>query len=161
LNIALRSASPSDLHPILEIAKAWPTHFVAAGIAAIHEAFQNNSGIIAQCGVEVVGFLIWKADDKSAELLWMAVRKDLTRRGIGSRLVWALEARLETGTTILVKTATSDSSIPGTAFDASGFSETIRFYEAVGFLPKVLLPEHWGPTNHALLMELKTPRIPG
>ena len=153
--VELRTAVQSDLEDVLVIAKAWPKRFVPAGVTAIENGFRSSPAIIAHNDGDPIGFVIWDHQGEAAELLWIAVRPDLTRNAIGSRLVKRMREAIGVDTTVVVKTATADSTIPGTIFDAADFDGTRRFYEALGFRAAGVLKQHWGETNHALLMELK------
>ena len=158
MSIGVQPAAAADLGAVLEIARAWPTHFVDEGLAAIESSFQKAKAIVAtECG-HVEGFLIWDSTGPVPELLWIAVRPERVRQGIGTTLVRAMRGSVGNKVPIIVKTATPDSHIPGSLFDARGFSDTIRFYEALGFFRKQVLNRHWGPANHAQVMELPPAR---
>ncbi|MDQ4069485.1 MAG: GNAT family N-acetyltransferase, partial [Actinomycetota bacterium] len=68
----------------------------AAGIAECATAVRSEPGLVAVHGSGTVGgFMTYRFQRPgSAEITWMAVRQDLRRRGIGRRLVAALDDQL-------------------------------------------------------------------
>lgn len=151
-SIELRLATPDQLAAILSIARAWPTHFVPAGLEAIAADFERASAIVAKTDEGVSGFLIWSADAESIEILWMAVDPRYSRKGIGRSLVDAVVAQSPGASAMIVKTATLDSRLAGTQLDGTDFEGTHRFFQAMGFTPMEVAQAHWSPHNHALIL---------
>jgi len=147
-----RSARKGDLSEILSILDAWPTHFVAAAKELVSEVFAKHRTIVWEAQTRVVGFLIWRDDDKEIEILWMAVAPNWSRKGIGSALVRSVMATAATQTRIFLRTATSDSIVPETRFDGKSYEATIRFYHRFGFANENIERDYWGPSNHSLIM---------
>lgn len=85
----------------------------------------------------------------TVEITWMAVRADYRRRGIGRALIERLCAQVaaEGGRLLVVTTlAASDPSDVAGAYEG-----TRRFYQQVGFIPALELPNFW-PGATALLL---------
>lgn len=164
--VAIRQVDPvKDVEEVLGIAKAWPTHFVAEGIRQIDRDLLQHQALIATVLVPkvskskhevVAGFIIWRAEGKQAELLWMAVRPELGHRGIGRQLVERFLAEVKAYERVVLRTATTDSEIPGTDFHGKSYSATHRFFESVGFQDEEVIRSYWGPTNHCLLMRMRS-----
>lgn len=94
------------------------------------------------------GFLAWRVHfPGSAEIHVMGVAPDRHRRGIGTRLVAELEARLrrEGGVLLQVKTV-------GPSRPCDAYARTRAFYESVGFRPLEEIPTLWDAANPCLIM---------
>lgn len=81
------------------------------------------------------------------ELMFLAVRRDLHRGGVGRALVERVvdEARGRGGAVLHVKTLAPSHPDPG-------FAKTRAFYLATGFTPVFETDALWGPTNPALIL---------
>jgi len=143
------AAAPSDLPEILEVVRAWPTHFVPAAIPMVESDFTKGKALVWKDSSHVVGFAIWDTDGNEMELKWLAVAPRCIRRGIGSALVRAFLDEATTERRAFLLTATTDSSIPGTDFNASLFHSTHHFFANHGFRRERRLDSLWSPTNHA------------
>lgn len=149
---SIRPAVPADLPAVLDIARTWPAHFVDEGLREIERDFQHGDTRLAIFDNTTVGFVIWMTDGVAMELRWLAVARSYVRRNIGSELVAAALAEIRTEKKVFLLTATLDSLIPGTAFEASGYQATNSFFGRLGFQPTGIIRQHWGPANHAQIM---------
>ncbi len=92
----------------LEIAKALPEWFNGAGLKAMERDLREEETFIAVEDGHALGFITVKPlNEKALEILWMAVRRELRGRGIGTELLrftekWAKERRFEV---LVVKTS--------------------------------------------------------
>jgi tRNA-dependent cyclodipeptide synthase len=147
----LRPALPTDLQDIIRLAQAWPTHFVPAAIPLIEADFATGHTIVWQEATGLSGFVIWDTDGDEMELKWLAVAPRAIGNGIGSSLVNAALKSATTERRVILYSATTDSIIPGTFFNAALYDFTHRFFVRNGFHEERRLESFWSPTNHALL----------
>jgi ribosomal protein S18 acetylase RimI-like enzyme len=115
------------------------------GIEQCRRAVRTHEGLVADAGEELLGFLTFeRLWPETAEITWLAVRRESRRRGVGRALVHALEERLEGVELIAVKTLSSKAQY-------EPYEQTRAFYSALGFLPVQEL-DIWGDQNPCLLM---------
>jgi ribosomal protein S18 acetylase RimI-like enzyme len=149
----IRNAAASDLPAILAIARSWPAHFVAQGIDAIAADFATANRVVAVAEDDrILGFAIWSVEVEEAELLWLAVHPTNSRQRVGTALVGEVVARAKGARSLIARTATLDSAIPGTALDGAEFSGTHEFFFSLGFAPVEVVRGYWSATNHAMTM---------
>src|SRR5688572_2780401 len=101
-----------DVNEVIQIMRAWPSHFVDNGIDLAADAFNPSRTYIARVNGIAVGFVIWTVTSNDIELEWMAVLPQYTGRGIGAKLVQAVLENVTTQSTLTLLTATLDSEIP-------------------------------------------------
>ena len=125
----------------LEIAKALPEWFNEAGLKAMERDLREEETFIAVEDGQVLGFVTLKpVSDKALEILWMAVKRELRGRGIGSQLLGFIEGLAgEKGFEVLVVKTSGDLSY-------RPYDETRRFYEKRGFVRVALIDPYpeWG-----------------
>ena len=125
----------------LEIARALPEWFNEAGLKAMERDLKSETTFVAVEDNNVFGFITVKPiNDKALEILWMAVRRELRGKGIGTEMLrfverWAVERSFEV---LVVKTSGDLSYKP--------YDETRRFYERRGFVRVALVDPYpeWG-----------------
>ncbi|WP_297487625.1 GNAT family N-acetyltransferase [Thermococcus sp.] len=125
----------------LEIAKALPEWFNEAGLKAMERDLKSETTFIAVENGRVLGFIAIKhLNEKALEILWMAVRREFRRKGIGTEMLhfteeWAVKRGFEV---LVVKTSGDLSYKP--------YDETRRFYEKNGFVRVALIDPYpeWG-----------------
>ncbi len=125
----------------LEIARALPEWFNEAGLKAMERDLKSKTTFVAVEDNNVFGFITVKPiNDKALEILWMAVRRELRGKGIGTEMLrfverWAVERSFEV---LVVKTSGDLSYKP--------YDETRRFYERRGFVRVALVDPYpeWG-----------------
>lgn len=120
------------------------------GLAECFEAIRTQPGRVVCDEAGPIAFATWtERTPVTAEITWMAVRRDLRHAGIGTRLVEAVCADLQQRGYRLALAMTSaagkDEHDP-----ADIYAATRAFWFARGFLPLVVL-DIWD-TNEALLM---------
>lgn len=151
----IRKLTPSDADECDAIILSLPYHFGnEGGREECARAVRSGSGLVAQHGDTVVGFLtIERHFDSSAEITWMAVRNSHRGQGFGRSLVQRLVADLreEQRSTLLVMTL-------GPSYDegdvSDSYDRTRSFYRSVGFVPVREWVDFW-PDNPALLMMMR------
>lgn len=148
----IRLARRSDIAAILGILQAWPRHFVDAAAPYVAADFHPARALVAIVQGQVVGFVLWQVNAWDAEILWLAVRPDLARRGIATALLERFRAGLKGPEMILVKTATLDSKIPGSKFRGAAFKGTLQFFRSWGFVQIGRAKSYFGPHNHCYIM---------
>jgi len=133
--------SNAERRACLEIAKALPEWFNEAGLKAMERDLKSETTFIAVENDRVLGFITIKSINKKAlEILWMAVRRELRGKGIGTEMLrfverWAVIRGFEV---LVVKTSGDLSYKP--------YDETRRFYERRGFVRVALIDPYpeWG-----------------
>ena len=136
---------PLEIEPerlaCLEIAKALPEWFNEAGLKAMERDLRGEKTFVAVEDGHVLGFVTLKpVSDKALEILWLAVRRELRGKGIGTEILrfverWAEERNFEI---LVVKTSGDLSYKP--------YDEARRFYEKKGFVRIALIDPYpeWG-----------------
>ena len=125
----------------LEIARGLPEWFNEAGLKAMERDLEKEVTFISVEDSQVLGFVTLKLlNEKAVEILWMAVRRELRGKGIGTEMLRFVEewARREGFELIVVKTSGDLSYTP--------YDETRRFYEENGFVRIALIDPYpeWG-----------------
>ncbi|KUH34709.1 acetyltransferase [Thermococcus celericrescens] len=144
--------SRDNVKSCLEIAKELPEWFNEAGLRAMGWDLRVEKTFVAVEGEEVLGFVTVKPlNEKALEILWMAVRRELRGKGIGTKLLefvdgWAKESGFKL---LVVKTSGDLSYRP--------YDKTRRFYERRGFVRVALIDPYpeWG---EPALIYVKCPR---
>ena len=126
--------SEEDITLCLQIARDLPEWFNEAGLRAMERDLGEERTFVAVEGEEILGFVTVKPlNERTLEILWMAVRRELRGNGIGTEMLefvegWAKERGFEV---LVVKTSGDLSYKP---YDA-----TRRFYERNGFVRIALI----------------------
>ncbi len=144
-DLRMETASEYDLVACYEIAKSLSEYFNDSGLAAMSRDLKTEETLVIRDGSDCLGFACAKIVRTGvAEILWMGVRKDRIRQGLGSLLMDALCQRLqETGTRfVTVKTLAP-------TVDYYPYEKTRLFYQKMGFvLIEVIDPYPvWGQGN--------------
>ncbi|WP_232460691.1 GNAT family N-acetyltransferase [Thermococcus barossii] len=142
--------NPMDIHTLtkrdeirrcLQIARDLPGWFNEAGLRAMERDLGEERTFVAIEGGDVLGFVTVKPlNERALEILWMAVRRELRGKGIGTEmLLFAEEWAKERGFEVLVVKTSGDLSYE--PYDA-----TRRFYELRGFVRIALIDPYpgWG-----------------
>ncbi len=118
----------------LGIARNLPEWFNEAGLKAMERDLRTEKTFVTVEGGEVLGFVTVKPiNEKALEILWMAVKRELRGRRIGTELLRFVEgwARKEGFELLTVKTSGDLSYKP--------YDETRRFYERRSFVRVALI----------------------
>ena len=129
--IYIRQVLSEDHGSIVEIAKAlYPRWFNELGLEQIVRDLQTEQGLVALDEGRVVGFAVYSTDENSkiAELIWIAVRPELHRKGMGRALVNALEETLTRQGFRAIEVSTVAPTI-----EYEPYARTREFYYGVGF----------------------------
>ncbi|MBU2615807.1 MAG: GNAT family N-acetyltransferase [Nanoarchaeota archaeon] len=121
----------------LELAKSLPDWFTDVAIENMKIDFELNE-IISEGDLD--GFLVYNSNNGAIKIIWIAVKKEAQRKGIGTRLINKLIAKAkELGVKeIMVETLSPNQEyVP--------YNLTRAFYEKNGFkIRKIILPEKEG-----------------
>lgn len=145
----IRSLRRDDAGACEAIVRGLPDWFgIEEGIAEARGYLNTQEGLVAEEDGRILGFLTFASEfPESAEITWMAVAADAHRQGVGRALVEALvrEVSKQGVRLLLVKTLAD-------AHPSPEYAATRAFYRAMGFLPLMVLPEHWDAANPCLFM---------
>jgi len=128
-HVAIRRAGEADRAGIQAVAAGLPEWFDEhARDVAIPTDIRHQEVFVAVAAGEVVGFVSVYVSEGRANIGWIGVRRDLHRRGIGSRLLAAVERRAgEMGIAeVAVMTL-------GDGVDYPPYEATRAFYARCGF----------------------------
>jgi len=102
----IRKATKTDISPSLNIAKELNEWFTKEAIKNMKIDFSINNLIIATEKKEIFGFLCYSSYNSIMQLIWMGIKKDSQRKGIGKTLLkWLVkEAKKKGLRTIEVET---------------------------------------------------------
>jgi ribosomal protein S18 acetylase RimI-like enzyme len=142
--------TPEDYQEVDSIARALnPTWFTEAALQEIAYAVRHENGYVAVMDGVQVGFVTYRvnADDETAELTWIGVRPDFQRKGIGRRLVGAIEQELIGRG---VKTLEVSTVAPTVNYEP--YAQTRRFYHAIGFSDVRIEPKGFPRGDDKLLL---------
>ncbi len=125
----------------IELAKTLNIWFNESGLKAMEQDLQSEQTFVAVEKGHILGFItISSINERVLEILWMAVKSEFHRMGIGSEILHFIEkwAKARGYNLITVKTSGDLSYSP--------YDKTRNFYERNGFLRVVLIDNYpeWG-----------------
>jgi MFS family permease/ribosomal protein S18 acetylase RimI-like enzyme len=93
--VKIRKKVDGDFNSMFEIAKNLPEWFDEGGLKTMQTELKTHGGFAAFFEGALVGFVTFDTVTKEiAKISWMGVRKELHRKGIGSKLLRSLEEYL-------------------------------------------------------------------
>lgn len=93
--VKIRKKVDEDFNSMFEIAKGLPEWFDEGGLKTMQTELKTHGGFAAYLEGTLVGFVTFNAAAEGiAKISWMGVRKELHRRGIGTRLLQSLDEYL-------------------------------------------------------------------
>jgi ribosomal protein S18 acetylase RimI-like enzyme len=111
------------------------------------ESARTMPTTVARRGDEIVGAcLVRRHNPVAAEIELLAVSRSLHRRGIGRRLLDAVEDELRADGVRLVQVKTF-----GPSGTSAEYERTRAFYASVGYVPLEERTDIWGPGNPCLI----------
>lgn len=129
------------------IASGLGDYFTEDALAQI--ASPSSNILIAKDKEQVLGFLIYVVHRERAEIVWMGIRLDKQRQGIGTFLVVHLESILRKEGVEVLMVRTLDDSV---GYDP--YFGTNSFYRARGFIKKGTEDaKGWDPGNLSSIYE--------
>jgi ribosomal protein S18 acetylase RimI-like enzyme len=146
-----RAKSQKQIDACLAIARELQGQFFTEeGITTMNQDLQKHPSYVAVSSNEVAGFaVIDKKSNRVAEIMWMAVKQENQRRGIGSVLITQVvnELALQGIKVLEVKTLASFDKDKA-AFERT-YAKTKRFYEKIGFIHLETIDPYpaWEPDN--------------
>lgn len=151
--------APAHRDEALSIIDLLPDYFLPRVRDEIDPLFLSKPWLVSLDDAgQVAGFLVWDERASETELLWMAVHPSAQGRSIGSALLSACFQCIDLSKPVFLLTATTDSKIPGTAFDGTAYEKTYQFFASRGFVRVEVRQSYWGPENHCLVMRYKPSR---
>ena len=149
------SIKPSTKKDALAIAKNLPSFFNDVGIASMTKDFESHEIWGAFVKENLSGFIsLRKADKRSLEVSWLAVKKDSQGIGIGSALIKeVLNKYAEKGFSICyVKTLAE-------TVEDEGYAKTRSFYKNLGFCTLEIIDPYpgWSEGNPCLVLAVALP----
>jgi GNAT superfamily N-acetyltransferase len=152
-NIELRALTPDDADACDAIIASLPYFFGdPQGVEDCARAVRSQAGILALADGAPAGFLTWEQHFAGGvELTWMAVDAARRRRGIGARLIAALDERMRAAGVTMICVLTLGPSVPEPK-DDDNYEGTRRFYRANGFVPLRELQLSTWNNSHALML---------
>lgn len=153
-DLEIRDLSAADGPACDAIVAGLDYHFgLEEGRRLCAEAVRTRRGLVAVRGGEVVGFLTWEPRfDEAVEITWMAVRRDVRGRGVGTRLIDSLATeRGAAGSRLLLVVTVSPNDEEPDPRDG-GYEATRAFYLSAGFILARDLPGEWAGDLAALLV---------
>jgi ribosomal protein S18 acetylase RimI-like enzyme len=93
--VKIRKKVDEDFNSMFEIAKGLPEWFDEGGLKTMQTELKTHGGFAAFFEGALVGFVTFDIVTKEiAKISWMGVRKELHRKGTGSKLLQSLEEHL-------------------------------------------------------------------
>jgi N-acetylglutamate synthase-like GNAT family acetyltransferase len=146
--VAIETLRAEQIAACVRIMRQLPAWFgVEQAIENYTADLRTCDGFVAIAESVVVGFVGLKRYGSDAmELNVIGVLPEYRRKGIGSRLLRAVEAEARNSGVRFLHTKTLSPAKPNSAYE-----ESRAFWRAAGFVP---LDEHllWGPTNPCLVL---------
>jgi len=155
--VEIRPIEVRDVDKCAAVLASLPSWFgIPEANAAYVEGLRHLPAWVATEGEEVVGFVaVVLHTPRSAEISVMAVDPALHRRGIGTRLVAAVESWCRDNGVVWLHVKTRG---PSTYDD--DYEQTRRFYFARGFEALYESLTEWGESNAALVLVKRFGRLP-
>jgi len=147
--VPVRPLAPEDLGACQAIVRGLPDSFTSDVPSKVARDAQLHGGWVITDSEAVAGFaVVARRSMGAAEVLWMAVRADRRRRGLGSALLNDVLARLERAGVQLVEVKTLDASAGYAPYIA-----TRAFWERHGFVQVDTIDPlpSWPPGNPAAI----------
>ena len=139
-----RSAGPADAADCAAIVASLPDHFDDLAVRRVPEDVTTHAAWLLVAGDLVVSFAVVERRGAAAEILWMATRPELRRRGHGGRLLTHVLHALGDDGIRIVETKTLAASADYAPYDA-----TRAFWERSGFVHLDTIDPYpgWQPGN--------------
>lgn len=131
MKIKIKKANKKEMQESLNILLDLKEWFTKEAIKKARSQFKKN--LIVAKDKEVLGFINYKINKKSISILWMGIKRNYQRRGIGRKLLEFLEkiAREKKKNKIRVETLTyKDNYEP--------YKKTRQFYLKQGYIYKFI-----------------------
>jgi N-acetylglutamate synthase-like GNAT family acetyltransferase len=152
LDTLIRDLRPEDIPECASILSELPEWFgLSDSNRAYIEGLSHLPAAVAEHESQIIGFVSLRShNDRSAEIVAMAILPDFHHRGVGRSLVhWACcWCRSEDVVWLHVKTR-------GPSTPDPYYARTRDFYQAVGFDPLFESTTLWGPEDAALILVRK------
>lgn len=152
----VREIRPEDYDAIRSIAhNLHPTWFKEPALEEIARAVRDQGGYVALANGVPVGFATYKlnGDDVTAELTWIGVGSDFHRKGVGRRLVRAIEQEVSRRGFKTLQVFTVAATV-----NYEPYALTRKFYHAIGFTNARVEPKGFASGDDKLLLRKRSCR---
>lgn len=149
----IQALTEMDKSLVLDVAKSLPKFFTPKGVEFIGSDFQSQKGFIFRMNDKPVGFVMYFANQGTAEIGWMGVKPEFQNNGIGNQLLNHLKEFLVKNKCSSVVVKTLDESV-----DYKPYEQTRAFYLKNGFKKSHVIQHPDNPECEAelvLKMDLK------
>ncbi|MBN2642793.1 MAG: GNAT family N-acetyltransferase [Victivallales bacterium] len=139
---------------ITQIALQYPNHFLEElAYKAIPNDAANHHCYLSLCSEgNVIAFCVLSKTFLEAELLWLAVDKKHSRKGIGRSLVRKIESDIRNEDPSIIqivgKATAPDSELTGTEIGGEVWKDTNSFHKSLGYEFQYKLEDYWHTGNH-------------
>ena len=148
--LTIKEIAASDRQSVDNIARALhPQWFTESALEEIANAVQTQKGYVAAYDGRPVGFATYllRSADKTAELTWIGVHPSFHRKGIGRRLVTAIEGELKRKGFWRLEVHTVAATV-----EYEPYARTRSFYHALGFSDVTVEPKGFPSGDDKLLL---------
>lgn len=149
----LRESRSGEELVILEIIKSLPDYFRPDALPEVEANLKKGGAVtlMADEGGAVVGFLTYRQTTAElANLLWMAVRSDFQKQGIGRLLMEEFLSRMKSAGIKIIELETLASTTNFAPYEA-----TRRFYGKFGFREVKIDKDFYAPGDDRAIMRLE------
>jgi ribosomal protein S18 acetylase RimI-like enzyme len=146
---------PQDKAVVMRILKATP-EFVPSEVIVAEELIDSylsdpvDSGylvLVAEVNSEIAGYICWgltPLTEGTWDIYWIATAREKQGQGIGSALLFSVEAKIKESKGRLVFIETSSK---------PGYEKTERFYRSHGYEVICRIPDFYAPGDDKLLLQ--------
>jgi N-acetylglutamate synthase-like GNAT family acetyltransferase len=123
-----RKATKKDKEQAMNIAKDLKEWFTERGIKDMKTDFKLNNVVVAFDKKEIYGFICYTSYSGKMQLIWMGVKRDVHRKGVGQKLLKWLEKEAKKYDLYSIEVET----LPD-EYNYEPYKKTLAFYYKMGF----------------------------
>ena len=138
------STAAGDADACTSIVRSLPEHFDDHALEQTPLDVRRHGAWLLEDTGRLLSFVVAERRGRVAEILWMATRPDVRRRGHGTTLLRHVLAELQREGVVMVEVKTLDASA-----DYAPYEATRAFYERMGFVHLDTIDPYdaWEPGN--------------
>jgi len=137
-DIRYRDATPLDAPAMTALIASLPEWFTPEEVETVRQVVGPPAVVAIGDTGEIVSFLAWEQRTHEWEICWIAVARELHRRGVGRRMVEMMLERARAAEVAYIRVQTV---APTTEYEP--YARTRAFYEALGFRLESVEPKGW------------------